>query len=82
MKASANSLIAEESCGTTAPCCAPAARWFTTLFKLLRATLREIFDENAYDRFLARTHRARSAESYQAFMRERETGMAKRARCC
>ena len=73
---------AEESCGTAAPGCAPAVRWLTALFQIVRATLREIFDENAYDRFLARTHAARSAESYRAFMHERETGMAKRPRCC
>ncbi|HLZ00350.1 MAG TPA: hypothetical protein VKT33_14925 [Candidatus Angelobacter sp.] len=75
-------LQAEESRGTAAPGCAPVVRVFTTLVQILRTTLREIFDENAYDRFLARTHRARSAESYQAFMREREVGMAKRPRCC
>jgi hypothetical protein len=73
---------AKESCGTAAPGCAPAVRGLTALFGIIRATLREIFDENAYDRFLARTHRARSAESYRAFMREREAGMAKRPRCC
>jgi hypothetical protein len=88
MKASADRLMigtladAKESCGIVAPVCAPAVRGLTALLKILRATLREIFDENAYDRFLARTHRARSKESYQAFMREREAGMAKRPRCC
>ncbi|HWX56841.1 MAG TPA: hypothetical protein VN176_19830 [Verrucomicrobiae bacterium] len=75
-------LQAEESYGPAAPGCTPATRWFTALFQIIRATLREIFDENAYDRFLARTHRAHSAESYRAFMHEREAGMAKRPRCC
>jgi hypothetical protein len=48
----------------------------------LLAALREIFDENAYQRFLLRTGGAVSVESYRAFMREREVGMAKRPRCC
>jgi hypothetical protein len=47
-----------------------------------RAALREIFDESAYDRFLARTHSERSVSSYRAFMREREHAMAYKQRCC
>ncbi|HEY6306956.1 MAG TPA: hypothetical protein VI488_10925 [Candidatus Angelobacter sp.] len=46
------------------------------------ATLREIFDESAYERFLVRTHASRSAESYREFLRERETGIARQPRCC
>lgn len=53
-----------------------------SFFKVLLATLREIFDENAYQRFLVRTGKLSSAESYGAFMREREAGMARRPRCC
>ena len=52
------------------------------LWKIVFATLREIFDENAYDRFLARTHAARSAQSYREFLRDRETSAAQRPRCC
>ncbi|MBZ5522216.1 MAG: hypothetical protein LAP21_08235 [Acidobacteriia bacterium] len=48
----------------------------------LLAALREIFDENAYQRFLLRTNNTVSVESYREFMREREVGMAKRPRCC
>ncbi len=48
----------------------------------LRATLSEIFDESAYDRFLLRTHRLRSVASYRDFMRERDMAMAKKPRCC
>ena len=73
---------AEESCGTAALGCVRGARWSAALFQTVRATLREIFDENAYDRFLLRTQEARSVESYREFMREREAGMAKRPRCC
>jgi len=51
-------------------------------FQILLATLREIFDENAYQRFLLRTGSTASRESYRAFMREREAGMATKPRCC
>lgn len=50
--------------------------------RLLLAVLREIFDENAYDRFLLRTNGVASVESYRRFMQERETSMAQKPRCC
>ena len=50
--------------------------------EILKATIREIFDESAYDRFLARTHCERSVSSYRAFMRERENAMARKQKCC
>ena len=56
----------------------PLREFFTHLL----AALREIFDENAYQRFLLRTNNTVSVESYREFMREREVGMAKRPRCC
>jgi Selenoprotein, putative len=46
------------------------------------AVFREIFDENAYERFLARTHGTRSVASYREFIQERESDAAPRARCC
>jgi hypothetical protein len=52
------------------------------VWHLLVAVLREIFDEAAYDRFLARTRAARSVESYREFLREREMGLVRRPRCC
>jgi hypothetical protein len=48
----------------------------------IRATLREIFDESAYDRFLLRTHASRSIASYRAFTHERDAAMLKKPRCC
>ncbi|HKR95381.1 MAG TPA: CstA-like transporter-associated (seleno)protein, partial [Candidatus Angelobacter sp.] len=51
-------------------------------WKILRSALREIFDESAYERFLQRTRSAHSAESYRAFMRERESAAARKPRCC
>jgi len=53
-----------------------------TFLNILTATLREIFDENAYQRFLARTGSSASAQSYRAFIREREAVMARKPRCC
>jgi hypothetical protein len=50
--------------------------------QLLLATLREIFDESAYERFLSATHASRSKASYRSFVLERESWMARRSRCC
>ena len=49
---------------------------------ILLATLREIFDEAAYDRFLHRTQVTSSPVAYAAFLREREEGQSRRPRCC
>ena len=56
--------------------------WFRTLLHLILAILREIFDENAYERFLQRTDSVRSVESYRAFLRENEAVTARKPRCC
>ncbi|HEY6970906.1 MAG TPA: hypothetical protein VJA94_16980 [Candidatus Angelobacter sp.] len=53
-----------------------------SFLKIVLATLREIFDENAYQRFLLRTGSAVSVESYRAFMQEREASVSRRSRCC
>ena len=49
--------------------------------RIFVCTLREIFDEAAYTRFLQRTQMASSPAAYAAFWRERETGPPK-PRCC
>ena len=51
-------------------------------WRIIVTTLREIFDESAYERFLARTHSSRSIVSYREFLREREAAIATRPRCC
>ncbi len=51
-------------------------------WRILLATLREIFDESAYARFLQRTQMAPSRAAYAAFLREREHSQARRPRCC
>ncbi len=44
--------------------------------------LREIFDESAYARYLARAGRQSSVDSYAAFRREYELAKTRRPRCC
>jgi hypothetical protein len=50
--------------------------------RVFLAMLREIFDEAAYARFLQRTQMQSSREAYAAFWRERESGHARRPKCC
>ncbi len=52
------------------------------ILELMLATLREIFDENAYARFLARTGAVSSRASYAAFLEERRVAEQRRVRCC
>jgi hypothetical protein len=49
---------------------------------LLRSTLREIFDESAYVRFLQRNKLASSREAYAKFVGESQESDARRPRCC
>ncbi len=51
-------------------------------WRIAKAVLREIFDENRYERFLLRTNAVRSVASYRAFLREREAAMVRGPRCC
>jgi hypothetical protein len=48
----------------------------------LMATLREIFDESAYKRFLSRNRICSSSRAYAAFLREQENAKARRPKCC
>lgn len=57
-------------------------RSLRTTMRILLETLREIFDENAYARFLLRNGVVASRESYAAFLREGESLRARRPRCC
>ena len=52
------------------------------LARIVIATLREIFDEAAYTRFLQRHQISSSPQAYAFFMRERESAVAQRVRCC
>jgi hypothetical protein len=48
----------------------------------LRAILREIFDESAYERFLSRKQIASSPGAYAAFRQEFEDAKTRRPKCC
>ncbi|HXA85657.1 MAG TPA: CstA-like transporter-associated (seleno)protein [Candidatus Dormibacteraeota bacterium] len=61
---------------------ASAAAVMNRVMQTIRATLREIFDESAYERYLLRTHASRSVASYRAFTLERDAAMLKKPRCC
>jgi len=50
------------------------------LFRLIRAVLREIFDEAAYERFQNRMGVEAGRDSYSQFLRERE--QIKNVKCC
>jgi hypothetical protein len=56
--------------------------WLREGFALLRATLREIFDESAYTRFLERRGLASSREAYAEFLREGQAARERHPRCC
>jgi hypothetical protein len=51
-------------------------------WRILMATLREIFDEAPYARFLRRAGMASSSEAYAAFRREFEEAKMRRPKCC
>jgi len=52
------------------------------LFEIVSATLREIFDESAYARFLASKGLISSRAAYAEFLNETEHTRARRPRCC
>ena len=49
---------------------------------LTACTLREIFDENSYARFLTRTGLANAPSAYAEFLRQEAHHGERRARCC
>jgi hypothetical protein len=55
---------------------------FVKAAEILLATLREIFDEAAYERFLRRTQTASSPGAYAAFRQEFEEAKTRRPKCC
>jgi len=50
--------------------------------EIIVATLREIFDENAYQRFLLRRGLEASRGSYREFLEENRVCRERRAKCC
>ena len=57
-------------------------RWLFRIVETAMAVVREVFDESAYARFLARHQLSSSREAYAAFWREHEQAKARRPRCC
>ena len=51
-------------------------------YRLMASILREIFDESAYERFLAKHQIDSSVEAYAEFSRECGHRKARCARCC
>lgn len=49
---------------------------------LCLATLREIFDESAYQRFLDRSQQQNSVNAYAAFRLENEEAKSRIPKCC
>lgn len=57
----------------------------SALFKVAStglATLREIFDESAYQRFLDRKGLPSSIDAYAVFRQENEVATSRRPKCC
>lgn len=52
------------------------------MLRILDSMLREVFDEASYRRFLLRSNLHSSPTAYAAFWRERESGHARKPRCC
>jgi hypothetical protein len=55
---------------------------FAKAVRIALDTLREIFDEAAYSRFLQRNQMSSSPRAYDSFLHEREAAAARRIRCC
>jgi len=55
---------------------------FVKAARIVLATLREIFDEAAYQRFLSRKRTPSSTKAYAAFREEFEEARTRRPKCC
>jgi hypothetical protein len=55
---------------------------FVKAARLVLATLREIFDESAYERFLRRKQMSSSRGAYAAFRQEFEEAKTRTPKCC
>ncbi len=55
---------------------------FRRVIATIIATLREIFDESAYGRFLAYHKLSSCPSAYAAFLREQENIKSRRPKCC
>lgn len=51
-------------------------------FRIIRAVLREVFEESAYERFCAREEISVGRESYARFLQETDRAKQHTVRCC
>ncbi len=51
-------------------------------FRIIRAVLREVFEEASYERFCARERIGMSRESYALFLKETDQAMHQKVKCC
>ena len=77
--ANATTRLGKTGSGSARRRCAQA---FRQVLWLMLATAREIFDESAYQRFLAQRQLGSSRASYARFLREQETRRARQPKCC
>jgi hypothetical protein len=80
-QSSPRSIAAAERCSAGQPRAAVPS-WFVGVGRLLLSALREIFDESAYSRFLARHKTTSCPRAYAAFLREQEGIKSRRPKCC
>jgi len=59
-----------------------SSTWFAGSIRLFLSALREIFDESAYARFLARHSISSCPDAYAAFLREHGAAKARPPKCC
>jgi hypothetical protein len=52
------------------------------LFRTIRAVLREVFEESAYERFCAREQIGVDRKSYARFLQETDRARQQKVRCC
>jgi len=75
-------LVGREGSAATADAIQSVASAANRVLQLIMATLREIFDENAYARFLVRHSLQPSRAAYNEFLRENSRARERRPRCC
>lgn len=51
-------------------------------FRIIRAVLREVFEESAYERFCVREKTSIGRESYALFLQETDRARQQKVRCC
>jgi len=52
------------------------------VFRVVRAILREVFEESAYERFCTREGMSMGRESYAKFLSENNAAKQHKVRCC